>query len=504
MAESTLDREPISKQKLRKHHVVDLVNGCFSPRRTTAADLANIFQNLGRASDKQHLVVHFHGGLVSRRSALDAAQKLFGTYRSAGAYPLFFVWNSDPVSTLFGNLNEIAKEPVFRRMMSLMARFLAGKLLEAKGERGEHLLLPSPKQMPQDLSGLKTYLDTEEAKRSFLDPMLRRGQLKQLEREMRRDSVLRNEAEAIAQAMLPPELVGEAARAHRTSRGRKPIQASSKSLMSRSVINQIARQAPRPGERGVAAFSTLIGYAVQITRAVLKRYRKGRDHGLYTTIIEEILRSLYLDNVGQLCWELIKGDTRDAFGGDPEKHGGTAFIQQLKTASSRLRRVSLLGHSTGAIYIANLLEHADSVLPRSNSFDVAFFAPACSFALLHERLGIFKKRVDNVRSFGLSDVLEHGYWEIPGLYDASLLYLVSGVLEKDGADTPLVGMERFFDPSRYPEKKVRDVVAYFNGESLWSVVDRGDGRRSAAKRHAGFEREQMTMSSQGYFLAHGF
>jgi hypothetical protein len=40
------------------------------------------------------LVIHFHGGLVNETAGRKIAQRLLPIYATAGAYPLFFVWES--------------------------------------------------------------------------------------------------------------------------------------------------------------------------------------------------------------------------------------------------------------------------------------------------------------------------------------------------------------------------------------------------------------------------
>jgi hypothetical protein len=76
-----------------KNHLIDLVDGKFSG--TTLADLAALFDNLAKAPTGKNLVVHFHGGLVSRADGTRAAERLLPVYEKATAYPVFFIWNSD-------------------------------------------------------------------------------------------------------------------------------------------------------------------------------------------------------------------------------------------------------------------------------------------------------------------------------------------------------------------------------------------------------------------------
>ena len=51
--------------------------------------------------------------------------------------------------------------------------------------------------------------------------------------------------------------------------------------------------------------------------ATVRRLWNKRDHGLYTTIVEEVLRAAYFNRVGEVVWRMMKKDTSDAFQADP-------------------------------------------------------------------------------------------------------------------------------------------------------------------------------------------
>jgi hypothetical protein len=59
---------------LSERHYLDLANGPSSG--TTVGDLSQLFDALKRAPTRSHLLVHFHGGLVSHASAERAAESL--------------------------------------------------------------------------------------------------------------------------------------------------------------------------------------------------------------------------------------------------------------------------------------------------------------------------------------------------------------------------------------------------------------------------------------------
>ncbi|MBL7198897.1 MAG: hypothetical protein ISS56_01975 [Anaerolineae bacterium] len=491
-------------EKLAKEHYLDLENGMFA--ETTAADLDDLLAALSGHPDRDNLVIHFHGGLVSREAAHPIAERVFDTYRAGEAYPVFVIWNSGLLQTLRNNLSEIGKEEAFKRLVRRVAQFALGKLVETVGDRGQPLELTSMKNMPRNLDSLEAFLDERESTLAPAEDLaLSKEQEDQIDNEFKKDLVLRREATLIANGLRKPDEVDEDLK----TRGGSPVRGSTQTLMSASILKEIAEQTPDPSERSSQMVLALVTYGLKILKAVLQRYSTGRDHGLYTTIVEEVLRTLYLDNAGALVWKLIKNDTLHAFGGDLTKHGGTALAQGLAGSWHDGQRITLVGHSTGAIYIGEFLEEADKVLPAEARFDVVYLAAACSFKYLQERLELFERRVSNIRVFGLSDEIERSYWEVPVIYRGSLLYLVSGLFEEEEIDMPLVGMERYFGAEGpYDRPDIVDVLDYIKPEMrVWSgkAEGLGPGKRCTAATHGAFDDEdQPTRDSVAHLLREGF
>ena len=138
-----------------KLHYLDLVDGEFSG--TTPEDLTALFAAAESDPARDHLVVHFHGGLVSRNAASATAEQLLPVYTDGGAYPVFFIWNSGPLTVLSHNLDEVAREPAFQRLVRRLAQFLAGKLVEDVGTRGITIQTESLKDIPSDPEQLSVW-----------------------------------------------------------------------------------------------------------------------------------------------------------------------------------------------------------------------------------------------------------------------------------------------------------------------------------------------------------
>jgi hypothetical protein len=249
---------------------------------------------------------------------------------------------------------------------------------------------------------------------------------------------------------------------------------------------------------------------------VVDRFTRRRDHGFYRTVVEEVLREFYAANAGQLAWEGMKKETVDAFGPDPALYGGTAFLEGLENLSAEGKlpiRIILVGHSAGSIYICRLLQEAQRRLPSSIGFDVIFIAPACTFKLLKQTIDVAGNRIGRLRVFGMADQREQANALIPALpflYPASLLYLVSGILE-DESDTPLVGMQRFYGGDPYDSPSTPEVSAVKSSNEFtkahalnWALSTDGPGFNCDMKSHGGFEEAEALINSVQHIISSGF
>ncbi len=487
--------------KLATTHYLDLVDGKF--KRTSAQELDALFRAFDKDSHNNHLVVHFHGGLVGRDSGEEIAKNLLDDYERGGGYPVFFIWNSDLKTTLVANLKQIAEEDIFKRLVRRVAQYVMAKLGEGVSGKGADLELPSWREIPKELADIEKQLSGVKTSRpSPLSDL----QMEQFRLELEDDNILNDEIQAIVAGLQSPESIKKAA----ASKGMGGVvRSSSETLMSQSILAEAVESQEDSSAKGIFTAASIIKHVVKILAAVIKRCIDGRDHGLYTTVVEEILRTLYVDNIGGLVWNTMKTDTEDAFRPEPVEHGGTAFLEHLKDRWRDDLRVTLIGHSTGAIFITNFLREADKVLPPEARFDVIFLAAASSFPFMHEHLDVYRKRVKedevrHIRAFGLSDEIESNYFEIPFVYKGSLLYLVSGLLE-DEVDIPIVGMERYFsgkDP--YDRDDVNDVRAFLDNAVVWSPGGNVAGRKTEAKKHGEFDNDDATIESIVKILRDGF
>jgi hypothetical protein len=332
------------------------------------------------------------------------------------------------------------------------------------------------------------------------------------------------------------------------------LQLSPRTYLSPEVVSAIRGAYVQANRNNIGSGLTTkglafdIGGAIQAAWAIAKasvpviincfrRFTDKRDHGVTCTIVEEVLRALYLANTGSSIWEEMKRETENAFGADSSIYGGTAVIEEL--CSHLVQKpgtlVTLVGHSTGAIYIGNFLHHVDIALraqgDTTTAFDVILLAPASTNDFFASSYAI---RVKGVRIFQMQDAVEqqdHLMSKDVGpsdpsilgkIYPRSLLYLVSGICEYfegqggsgphalDGDDMPILGMDRFFSQTGvftaadYPSVgQARTQFAVAPPATATKFVrvlsptakTPDDGYRSTAEKHGNFPGDDATIKS---------
>jgi len=501
---------------LDKTHYVNLKNGQFDS--TTRLQMATLFQTFAASPARDNLIVYFHGGLVGEAAGMATAERLLPVFESSGGYPVFFVWESGLIDAIKNNLGEIAGERIFQLLLKKVGQFVSGKVKQALdlGTRGPQLELPTESEVALELAkagGPEMPFGDLDWTAVLPGEELLATEQRQFEDAFSRDRDIDAEARRIANSFRTAADI----QADLDSRG-VTVRGSSQTLMSPSVIEEIRQAAGADADgqtRGLITSGFLLKHAVSLLKRIVVRFARRRAHGVYATIVEEILRELYVANVGEFIWTQIKKDTADAFQDPATQYGGSAFLQETKAMweAGRRPRITLMGHSTGAVYICNLLMQAQQRLPADVKFDVVFLAPACTHSLFSAALAAAGGRIDHFRMFTMSDGKEQADSMVPAvrlLYPHSLLYFVSGVVEKE-ADCPIVGMERFysgappFDPAKIPDvDAVRTFVTADPARVVWSISDSGPGRASAATSHSDFGKEANTLESLKHLISRGF
>jgi hypothetical protein len=415
---------------------------------------------------------------------------------------VFFVWESGAISTIRNNLWELGKEPVFHNLLGWIVKHaFRGAAADGADKIGRDALSPVMK------NGL---------------PSLPAGD----------DSIMPKAPEDIDKEAIAQELQGDNA------------------LMLELAALQAGGAALQPDAAKAFGIGKLeLGWAgdvyqvaelvANVALAVIRRYGHGRDHGPLATCLEELLRAIKvagspLNEWGKaLEWNRMKQDCADAFGDAAHGCAGTLLLKEIAAQGVQLKRITLVGHSTGSIYIANWLEHCAAYLGDLRH-DIVFLAPAITYDAFENTLEKCAERIGNVRMFAMrdeserqdqligdDDTMQGGASKWRFVYPSSLLYLVSGALEsriengklKDEADVPLLGMQRFFkntkvyDQAGFPSiQKVVSWLDHPGREIVWSPTQDGAsaGFACGVKDHGGFDDDRQTWKSLAEVLRHGW
>ncbi|HXX84585.1 MAG TPA: hypothetical protein VEN29_11435 [Casimicrobiaceae bacterium] len=203
----------------------------------------------------------------------------------------------------------------------------------------------------------------------------------------------------------------------------------------------------------------------------------------------------------------MKKDIDRAFRSGSTTYGGTAFLEGLMRVWNADARLTLIGHSAGTVYIDRMLKAMDQRLPPEIKADIVFIAAALAFDRFAATIdtAVLRRRVRNYRLFALKEECEAGYWEVPGVYDKSLLYLLSALCECDPeADKALLGMQRYWSGTPpYNTPDIRTVTTQIVPSArVWSPTDplAPAGFRANAREHGGFAEEPKTNQSVQRFL----
>ncbi|GGS25727.1 hypothetical protein GCM10010252_75930 [Streptomyces aureoverticillatus] len=480
---------------------------------TSTADIDALVASL---KDRPRVVLHFHGGLVDDQLGFATAERLTPVYEAAGAEPVFFVWSSGLLETLQGNLPQIIGESVFQTLLSRVIRYAAGTVFQRPGQRSAgSLTAPPARAVAAELALLRTGQEPYARLTPPAEvPPLGEAERVRITAELSADTELADRNREIVASVLRPASAPTAARD--IDGGRAAVA----TLMSPDTVAELAAEtAAADNRRALVTSALLVRKTVRVIAAVVGRFRLRTDHGLYPTVVEEILREFYVANVGASIWDAMKRQTADTFATSEETRAGRYFLDrfsQLLATGSR-PKVTVVGHSAGAIFISNLLtdlvrRRADADDPLPADFrvrDVALLAPACTVAQLAPVVRLQRELFDRLRMFTMTDAAERADHLVPLLYPRSLLYFVSGVLErgpaKQSAVAPIAGMQHWYAAhGAFGGQDSEDLRAFLTADphrTVWSPADGGPGLSSGARTHGGFDDDPEVLASLARMLA---
>ena len=198
---------------------------------------------------------------------------------------------------------------------------------------------------------------------------------------------------------------------------------------------------------------------------------------------------------GRALWREMKFGAKSPF--MPAGAGNRTleiFLDALNQSKNTDITVHVVGHSTGAILLAHLLEAMEDFAPELRLGSCSLLAPACSVGLFRSHYfpylvtGKSDFGLDNMQIFNLTDRLERDD-QVGQVYRKSLLYLVSRAFEEDTPEE-ILGMKKYTDPL-LQEGDIRKLGKKFS-VNYSSATNTGNTNSST---HGGFDNDVATMNS---------
>ena len=468
-------------------------NGTFRPSgsyQTIPKHIDAIFQRFENNNVKK-ISIYFHGGLVNEKNGIETAFIMAKHLYDAGQTPLCFVWETGLIETVSTNLGKITETKIFDKLIKVLIKKLSEKLgFDLTVGRGAGNLLTDKE------------IDAELCK-----PIPFQSYNQQKLEESGRG------AEAITMLPKNEDDLLNSLEADFTYL----IQSDIEFTKTIAETNLTVTSDQDKQARGIISTAAFIKQVAVIAFRVIKRFINKRDHDFYPTTIEEILRALYIAELGAWVWNNMKVKSRDMWNDNQYLSGLNRFagrylldklIEYVKKNNDV--EINLIGHSAGSIAICNLLNTTSNVFSQLIYNKIIFMAPACRIDLFNKEVVLNKSRFKRFRMFTMNDQFETHDKLVPYFYTHSLLYLISGILEDEGKkfDAYILGLERHI-LGNYPYDSAQELINTntFLFESaknriVFSQTDSTalDGLKTKSTSHGGFDDDDDTIDSIIYYL----
>lgn len=456
--------------------------------QTLPEDIDRMFDSYEQGNVRQ-IAIYFHGGLVKESSGLEVARNVEPYLTNAGYQPVCFVWETGLVETLTVNISKISETKLFRKLIKVLVKKLSGRLgFQFDNARGTGKEL-TDEEIMAELNKPAPFTDVS----------------KEIQEHRSRGGTVQafNVQDFVQEADLKTEFEREI--------DKDP---EFKAVIKSTVVTTELQPGVR--SRGIVELGVFVRSMVKIAMRVIKRFAKQRDHHFFPTIVEEILRELFIADLGAAIWGWMKDKADDIWKPNNgraglDQHVGRYFLDKLARYQADYPEtvISLIGHSAGSIAICNLMKYVAAEFVGLKFKHIIFFAPACRAELFKEQLLANSSKYEALRIFTMADDFETKDMLVPYFYTHSLLYFISGVLEQEGEgyDEYVLGLNRHISGEKpYDIAPLSDIHQYLfaNGDHrvVFSKTADGadEGLRSLSLKHGAFDDDESTLKSMVYFL----
>lgn len=490
---------------LSKINYIDIGDhGTFRPsgdpaNNTTPADLDSIFSFM-QDNHQDKLLLYFHGGLVGEAPAIASAELIVNELvAQTDVHPVAFIWETGISDTILQNLGTASSSDLFQSILAKIIK-VAGDKMNATMDTGAgpvalatlpashiHLQLKTPKPLEN------LWIDRDQLAASPMseDQFLKDDIEMRLEKEIRNDPAFNS---LLVEKMSPLQL----------------------SMVRKETLLNV----PMAGAPAALSLAKFIPTAVTVVINIIRRFHSGRDHGLFPTAVEELLRNGFLGKFGLDLWTEMKAKADEMWQTDApgttglDQHAGRYLLEKIQAYAANGHpdlTIDLVGHSAGSTAICCFVREFMQLQTTARIRNIIFMAPACRCDLFDSTIlanpGCFK----NFRMFTMTDDNEKkDFCGSTLLYSHSLLYLISGLLEKDEYDAYILGMQRYLlnnptydgDPML---QRIRTFLSAAPNRTVYSVTDSSaaKGLQCTTVHHGQFHDANPNPAMKDNFLTMG-
>lgn len=410
-----------------------------------------------REQSIMRLVIYFHGGLVAESSGAEAVQRVIRNTRpsdDSSVHSIGFIWKTGFLETTYATLRDSIGSGLGSTILKIILKMFGDKLDVRKN--GESLSL---EQIEWYLEG-----NADIAEDNLFSAIDGKALLDLAELD---EQELIDEFAGAASALIDeldedPDL-----------RKRWYDQDPDAVLLSDELNEALDDDLVRVKAKDVTGWWRRAYWIAIVAKNVAKRLINRTDHGVHATIVEEIFQASFVSPVGERIWGTMKDKALEMWeDGNPggDLLAGLSDIDDLE--------IDVVCHSAGANCAASLLDD-DLGLYKKHTYSlrhIILMAPATTYALFSETFIKNRSKYGHFKMITMpdrherDDVLLDKWRYVSWLYPSSLLYFISGVLEKPTdtfkhpSDHPIAGMLRYVDDEDgiYVDDKFEDVAEFIN------------------------------------------
>ena len=474
--------------------------------QTIPKDIDNIIQHIKDKPEIKKILIHFHGGLNNEDSGMESAECFYNNFKEVkDTLAVTVVWETGIDDVFLKKFkNEIELIDDFIDMIVKVGKFIGKKF------KKEDINLDKDSPINKDF--FKTIMEHESG---FEGEYLEKSNLNNKLKSYYNKKNFQPYSFSSLHKIIFQEITGS-------------------KLTKKKRLEFLSKDKRRTQDKvNAAAGGWTVSY---IASRCLWRILKGRNHGIWPTIIEEVCIHYRIAYIGANIWDSMKSQAKVMWKSNSglkgiDQYAGRYFLDRLNEhCLENNLEIHVVGHSAGAIAVCEWLL---AITKESDNYvkfkfnNIIFLAPACRCDLfnsaiidIHDSSHYSRKFYHRFRMFTMDDEHEShdNLIKIPILkyiYPRSLLYLISGILEfkkvkkkkRVAFDAFIGGLERHITlRSAYKKKKLLRKVAKFlelnNSEEIRLVTSPSNydsskypDRQTTATHHGGFAKNCEVVSS---------